>query len=74
MSGIHRSKFFRSRFAIRISNVGRDTLPSFLEGGTGLAKLRETVRLIIREPVDYDVEATAAAEVGRRIGPIEELA
>jgi type VI secretion system protein ImpH len=42
-------------FAIRIAPVERDALPLLLEGGRGLAKLREIVSLVLREPLDYEV-------------------
>lgn len=47
-------------FAIRIAPVGRETLPLLLEGGAALAKLREIVKLVLREPLDYEVELELA--------------
>ena len=54
----------RGRFAVRIGVLSRDQAARFSEGEMLLDRLRATVSLVLREPMEYDLEleldATAA--------------
>ena len=60
----------RGRFAIRISTLTRDQARLFAEGQALLDRLRATVALVLRDPLEYDLELVLAADAAEtmRIG------
>ena len=60
----------RGRFAIRLGVLTRDEAGLFTEGQALLDRLRATVSLVLRDPLEYDVELVLAADAAEtmRIG------
>ena len=60
----------RGRFAIRLGTLTRDEAALFAEGQVLLDRLRATVSLVLRDPLEYDLELVLAADAAEtmRIG------
>ena len=55
------------RFVVRIGPVGSEERPAFERGGLGLETIRQTVRLVLRTPLSYDIELRLRPEAVRAL-------